>query len=400
MTQTPDEEEEETTTNGGSTARKAWYAGHADSENAISAAFRGVPGVPHGGSQSVTHADISGSMDWCWCGLPFDHDWPGKADGRKHPRKESPVTTPATEEQPRIERRALRAYHADLADIILTAVNEYGVKYRLTAHSVILFPPDKTQPYAINARNGDRQVKGARTWFARHCVPLDKPIKEAAKPAPSTKPVDEETVKELAEMINSEEHLPKDEPAKAPQPAKKTMAKTVKKATAPPAEQPAEPVPTEPQPKSEDDWVPYWTGKSKNERKQHPYALTNGTQVKCPEHGWIGLPTGLGGHTRTHHTDTTTLWGPDAKKKAIETFHTGRLGQKVEEAIGLLQEAIGVEPQKVDTAAKDAEIATLGKQNGDLKMENAVLKQEVEDLKTRITDMETKAALAREALGL
>jgi hypothetical protein len=342
-------------------------------------------------------------MDWCWCGLPFDHDWPGKADGRKHPRKESPVTTPATEEQPRIERRALRAYHADLADIILTAVNEYGVKYRLTAHSVILFPPDKTQPYAINARNGDRQVRGARTWFARHCVPLDKPIKEAAKPAPSTKPVDEEAVKELAEMINSEEHLPKDEPAQAPQPAKKTMAKT-KKAVAPPAEQPAEPAATEPVSQGEDDWVPYYVGKSKGTRKQHPFYVVNSAgQVKCTKcegQPVIGTGRSAGGHTRTHHTDTTTLWGPDAKKKAIETFHTGKLGQKVEEAIGLLQEAIGVEPQQVDTSAKDAEIATLGKQNGDLKMEVAVLKQQVEDLTTKITDMETKAALAREALGL
>jgi hypothetical protein len=22
----------------------------------------------------------------CWCGGPFEHDWPGKADGAPHPR--------------------------------------------------------------------------------------------------------------------------------------------------------------------------------------------------------------------------------------------------------------------------------------------------------------------------
>lgn len=22
----------------------------------------------------------------CWCGLAFGHDWPGKADGKPHPR--------------------------------------------------------------------------------------------------------------------------------------------------------------------------------------------------------------------------------------------------------------------------------------------------------------------------
>jgi hypothetical protein len=383
-----DEDEEETTTDGGSTARKAWYAGHAEAEHGISAAYRGVPGVPHGGSQTVKPEQTAGSMDLCWCGQPFDHDWPGKADGRRHPKESQMTTTPAsTEEQPRIERRALRAYHADLADIILTAVNEYGVKYRLTAHSVILFPPDKTQPYAINARNGDRQVRGARTWFARHCVPLDKPIKEAAKPAPSTKPVDEEAVKELAEMINSEEHLPKDEPAKAEPPAVK-------------AETPVEPPDGEPA--SSEEWMPYFVGKSKAERKQHPFYVVNAQgQLKCTKcDEVIGTSRSAGGHTRTHHTDTESLWGKEAKQKAIQTFHSGKLGKQVEDAIKLLQSAIGVEPEQVDTSAKDAEIKTLGKQNGDLKMEVAVLKQQVEDLTTKIADMETKAALAREALGL
>ena len=108
MTKRPDEEEEEETTNGGSTIHKAWYAGHAESEHGISAAFRGVPGVPHGGSKTVTHADIAGSMDWCWCGQPFDHDWPGKSDGRDHP-KENKMTTPATNRGTASDREACTA---------------------------------------------------------------------------------------------------------------------------------------------------------------------------------------------------------------------------------------------------------------------------------------------------
>lgn len=415
MTQRDEEEEEEQRKRAASPTHKAWFAGHADAEHAISAGFRGVPGVPHGGSQTVTHHDITGSMDLCWCGLQFDHDWPGKADGRKHPRKEQKVTpTPTTtEEQPRIERRALRAYHADLADIILSAVNDYHVRYRITAHSVILFPPDKTAPYAINARNGDRQVKPAMKWFGQHCVPQDISIKQAAKPAPSTKPVDEDTVKELAEMLNSEEHLPKadstpDEPATtqpviAP-PAKKTMSKTAKKPVETPTEKPAEP----PAEQAAEEWVPYLKSKS---QEVHPDFLINETtgKVKCKRCGDIlAGRTSTAGHLRTHHSDTSTLWGPEAKAKANNTYFTNKAKGQVVDAIAMLQNAIGVEPPKpVDTSAQDAETRELRtknealvKENGNLKMEVAVLENERDELRTKITDMETKAALAREALGL
>lgn len=27
-----------------------------------------------------------GSREICWCGLVRNHDWPGRADGEKHPR--------------------------------------------------------------------------------------------------------------------------------------------------------------------------------------------------------------------------------------------------------------------------------------------------------------------------
>lgn len=428
-----EEEEEETTTNGGSTARKAWYAGHAEAEHGISAAFRGVPGVPHGGSQTVTHADIAGSMDWCWCGQPFDHDWPGKADGRKHPRKEQEVTSTSTEteEQPRIERRALRAYHADLADIILSAVNDYGNKYRITAHSVIIFPLDGTKPYAINARNGDRQVKAAKNWFVRHCVPLDKPIKDAAKPAVSNRPVDEDAVKELAEMINSEEHLPKDESAAsppaepAPPAAKKAMSKTAKKVVPPqpPAEEPkasdfegVQGVQPSDVAAASDEWVPYRTGKGKGkskhaEGKEHPFYLTNGVDVKCPEHNWVGPPKSTGGHTRTHHTDTTTLWGPKAKEKGVQTYFTNKAHGQVKEAITILQNAMGIEPPKAaDTSALEAEIRDLKAQVKELSSGPATVKDlakqleemtaERDALETKLSDQETKMALAREAFGL
>lgn len=421
MTKQPDEEDEEKSTNVGALTRKAWFAGHADIESRFDSSYRGVPGVRHGGSKTVKAEHTRGSMDFCWCGLQLDHDWPGKALGRKHPPKEAdmPATTP--EEQPRIERRALRAYHADLADIILTAVNEYGTKYRITAHSVILYPLDQTKPYAINARNGERQVKGARVWFAKHCVPPDISIRDA-KPAPSNKPVDEEAVKELAEMLNSEEHLVHDQPAEAQaetpqQPAKKAMSKTAKKVVAkkPPAQVAEE---TEEYLKTGDlpeqaveEWVPYVKGKGKGKPEVSTRYVINGKgDVKCLEcegHPVIGTARSTGGHSRTHHTDTTTLWGPEAKNKATNTFFTNRATGQVEAGVKMIQEALGLIPPAVDTSAQDAETRelrakneALTKENGNLKMDVAVLEADRDDLKQKVADIETKQALAREALGL
>lgn len=398
MTGTRDEDEEDVATK----VRKAWWAGHEDAADNFGAGFRAVPSVPHGGNKTVSPDETAGSMDLCWCGLPFDHDWPGKSEGRRHPRKESEnVNTPVpTEEQPRIERRALRAYNADLVDVILTAVNEYHAKYRLTAHSVILFPLDGTEPYAINARNGERQIKRAKQWFVRHIVPTEQPIKEVKK-AVSTKPVDEETVHELAEVLNSEEHLPKakeDTPKAAPAkkaPAKKApaMAKT-----AGPPELPPEPPKPDPEPGGDEDWRPYLGYKGRaNEVVMKRYVINAKGEVKCLEcdgQPIIGGVRSTGGHSRTHHTDTTSLWGPDAKKKALDTHFTNKARGEITKAIETLQAAIGVEPPKpVDTSALDAQIK-------ELKEQLVKVTADRDDLKTKLADIETKFALAREAFSL
>src|SRR5215510_7678716 len=150
----PDEEDDEDdleTPKSGRRGRPSSYFSDRNPDN-FSGSFRGTRPAPHGGQASVRPEDTAGSHDLCWCGLPFDHDWPGKAEGSRHPRKEpTTMAAPASDEVPRIERRALRAYHADLVDVITTAVNEYHVKYRVTSRSVILFPPDGSAPYTIHA---------------------------------------------------------------------------------------------------------------------------------------------------------------------------------------------------------------------------------------------------------
>lgn len=395
-----DDEDEEETASGARGRPNAWFAEHG-ADN-FGGGFRGTRPAPHGGSITVSPDDTAGSLDLCWCGLPFNHDWPGKALGRKHPREEPIMMQPDESAPQRIERRILRAYHEDLIDLIMKAINEYGVKYRLTNSSVILFPPDGTPPYAVHRRNGDRQRKAAQTWFVRHCVPLEKitsakpPRKRAAKKS-QPEVIDPQVIQQLAETVNSEEHMvQRSKPRKAttkPDPVPEPVVE--------------EPVAEEPvaadfagvqgvQPSdvaAAEEWVPYLKAKS---QEVHPDFLINEAtgKVKCKRCGAIlAGRTSTAGHLRTHHSDTSTLWGPEAKAKAIETYHNTKLGRKVEEAVAMLQEAMGVAPQS-------AEIQAVTKERDKLLDRVAELEIQVKGLEKQVDDMNAKAALAREALGL
>lgn len=407
MTTRPDDDDEdEKVVDVAAISRRAWFAGRQDgAEGGLeSSAFRGVPTVPHGGSQAVRPEDTGGSYEYCWCGLVFDHDWPGKALGAPHPQKEPPMNQQVEGSTPRLTRSKLRAYHADLVDVILTAVNQYGVKYRLTGTKILLFPPDGTSPITINAANSDRQRRKVQQWFVRHCVPLDQPVKKSES---AHQEVDADVVKELAEVLDSEEHLKKlDEPAKkaAPAPAMVATKKAPAK-KAPAAQPPAEPetevaTPQVIDPNGEPgEWVPYMYPKGKLPQKPHEYFITNGVEVKCSIDGMVIAkgPAGTGGHTRTHHTDTTTLWGPEAKAKANESAAVTRLSRKVEGAIEELQKAIGVKPGG-DTTELTKERDKLASEKSVLQTENAALKAEVRDLKKQIEDRDAKAELLREAI--
>ena len=172
--QIDEEEEEEKKTPG---RPSAWWAEHkndvaeaTDRAATFDGAVRGVRQGTHGGQATVRPEDTTGSLTYCWCGLPFDHDWPGKDRGRKHPREVSGMTAATAGAEQRIERRNLRAYNDDLVDVIVEAVNGYHARYRMQKNGIVLFPPDGTQGITLNARASARQVKSARLWFLRHCV--------------------------------------------------------------------------------------------------------------------------------------------------------------------------------------------------------------------------------------
>jgi hypothetical protein len=316
----------------------------------------------------VRPEDTKGSITYCWCGLPFDHDWPGKERGRKHPRGEAMSTAPNTTEN-RIERRQLRAYDDDLADVIVEAVNGYNARYRFQKNGVVLFPPDGTQGITLHARSSSRQVKSARLWFLRHCVGVGedgKPVNPmVADPTvlveDHRKRVDRvreearaEALETLAEMKQGPQESSLSEPEQ-------------------PTEQPAD---------DPDEWRPYVhrDGETVNEVFE-----TNGTIYRCkvckgtPDAYQTTGPRGIGGHVRAKHRDPDTLHGPEARARAVETKRVKRLTRQVEDAVKILNDALGVTDESRQIEA--------------LRAENEALRQRAEEAEARL-------ALVQEAFRL
>jgi hypothetical protein len=88
--------------------------------------------------------DTLGSQDVCWCGEPFNHEWPGKADGAEHPKEGDDVK----------ERRDE-----------LTALLEQGAPYapeqlrRIAELMELLYSDEKARPWWERAAEaGDRDA--------------------------------------------------------------------------------------------------------------------------------------------------------------------------------------------------------------------------------------------------
>lgn len=260
MSDLSDEEEEEVQPRSSRRITPEWL------RDTYSASFRAVPGV-HRGAQTVHDDDTIGSLAECWCGEPFDHDWPGKAQGRKHP-KGSNVQETAT-----IDRNSLRGYHSAIQDFILHEVRVNDLKFRKQANAILLYPPDGSQPITVYARNNDKQLRSLASWHQKH-------VESVLHPASKT--VDKEAVRKVAAVLNDPvEHPEKPEPEPAPEPP------------APPVVTPAETV---------EGWSQYFGSKGDPIEGM----VTDGTKVKCSlcedtDHPWSGAPTGVGGHRRTWH---------------------------------------------------------------------------------------------------
>src|SRR5215831_2740068 len=132
------------------------------------------------GAQYVHPADTLGDLEHCWCGDLVDHDWPGKDHGAPHPHEhernlqvvvvneERPDPTP---EWRRIERGALRGFHATLKNFLTQCVNRDLLPWRAINNGILLFPPDGSNAISVYCRNNDTQMRALNTWYQAHVEP-------------------------------------------------------------------------------------------------------------------------------------------------------------------------------------------------------------------------------------
>lgn len=385
MSQNGEEEVEGTSTTGG--RPNAYWADvrakqelEALREQGYGGDFRAIK-MPKAGPKRVSAKETIGDYDTCWCGQPEGHDWPGKDKGRKHPKtiktkEDTEVSAVAHDEAPSITRRELRAYHEDLIDVVVRAVNDYGVRYRLRNNGVLLYPPDGSTPYTINARNSDSQVRQARRWFVTHVVGVQEgkghPL--VKDPEPLAEDIDmREKARLLAEKMNSEEHPVPEEP-EPETPSQRRARKAQERAEAAAKVTPA-PKPTPP-PKAvaesvaqareevemeavgevnreapedfhvretgdyEDGWRMWTTGHG----DPRPDWETDGTWIRCRRCGWSTTAgRRIASHAITRHDKVIQekLWGAGAQDAKRETRARNRMVAEVETAIKVLSRAIG-----------------------------------------------------------
>lgn len=346
-----------------------------------SAAYRGLPSPPHGGSRTVSPDQTLGTLSECWCGLPREHDWPGKDAGRPHPRTEAQRRQHEQQQQEEegmsaelaLGRRDLRAYHRDLQDLVITATNKLGCTFRLGRNNVILYPPDGTPPYTVHARNNSRQVESFKLWLARHTSdqPADRPADDL-----------DDALTELAHQVNDPVEHPttaRQEPEDRPQqPASPSAGETP--TSAPPAPQRAT---------QQSEWREYLT----RDESQPTGFETNGHLYRCieclgtPREYVANNPRGIGGHNRMHHRDTSNLRGPEARAKATETRRLNRMTEQVEQAYETLGTALGVSTHNDALTQRIAE----------LEARIVVLQGQRDSEAEARAEAESKLALMREA---
>lgn len=366
----PEEEEEEQASS--TKGRPNSYFAHLRDEDpdAYDARFRAVPSPGRGGAKHVGPEQTLGTEEFCWCSQPAGHDWPGKDSGVPHP------TEGELAEQPYIQRKSLSAYHRNLADLLVQAVNHRGCRYRTGKNSIILYPPDGSEPYTVHARSSDRQVKTFAAWYEKHVIaPL---FAEAATDTEGSASTEELT--RLAQQVNDPVEHPDPPKVKAPTPA-------------PPAKKAAPPRSvTEP-----GGWGPYVN----RENEQHEHVEHDGHgHFRCrtclgTESAWSGEVNGVGGHVRMWHRDRSGLYTPEAEQKRAESRARNAVENEVKVAMRALARIIGVEtvdPKKIRDL--EAEVRSLREENGRLKRGGA----DVDAANRRADEAEARLALIQEAM--
>lgn len=376
----------------------AWFVEHGG--EGYGGNFRAVPS-PHGGTKHVSTEDILGDIDTCWCGLPADHDWAGKSEGRKHPRKVDGVTAvKAEQEKPRLERRDITGFHKDLQDIMLAAVNEFGVRYRLgagNAGAILLYAPDGSPPMRVSPRKADSGFAPTlRRWFIQHVSQDEARAKKAfnslvadpGKVLPALEVAQEDAIRRLAEMVNGPEHPIPEKPAEDPVP---TPADVAKKA------QPAPPADVQ---VPESEWVTYINHDGNPDDRYQQQDQPDGTKryrcrhcVGTDKHYETAHSRGLGGHWRTRHVDDD-FWGKEVSAKRVEGNRLTRLRADVQAGLELIANAVGMETGDTD------KIRTLEKQVAEYKKKYLDIATLLTEAEHERDEYKAKIEIMKEAMGL
>lgn len=243
-----------------------------------------------------------------------------------------------------LERRDLRAYHRKLQDFLIKCTNLDGIPYRRTRNSVILYPLDQSPSITVHARNSERQLRSLNQWYAKHGP--TKP--EVQVPAVSVVEDPQDGIELVVETPSVTEPEPIPDPHEDP-----------------------------------DHWSQHYSDKG------DPVEgfVTDGYWYRCtlcadtPDEFLVADSRGIGGHRRMKHSDTTAMFGPEAREKATDTRRFNRLSRQIEESITTLAHSIGWQVGP-DQSARLAE----------LELENA-------DLRQRCEEAEARLALLREAMG-
>lgn len=279
----------------------------------------------------IANADDGSVVTACPCGMPKMHQLLGTPCGDIEAMERKMAE--ATPTNAHLERRDLRAFHRKLQDFCLRVCNVEGYAYRRSRNAIIIYPPDGSEPITIHARNTERQLRSINQWYAKH--------------NPSVTEVSADT----------------------------TVDVTVTPAT-------LYPLPT-PVIHDPDDWQTHF---SDNGDPVENFE-TNGHVWRCrlcvgtPDAYESSSPTGIGGHNRMKHSDTTSMFSPEARAKGIDTKRFNRLSRQIESAVVTLAGSIGWE-------------AGPGVQE---KM--AALEAENADLRRKLGEAEARLALMREAMN-
>ena len=244
----------------------------------------------------------------------------------------------------RVERKHLKAFPASVTDMVMSLVNECGVKCKLVdGGHLFLYPPDgKSRPFKIAAsRPGPVQVKYLEKFALDYDIkPKEKPVSQQVKPKP-------------------------EEPTRFQPVSRPTSPKVALPSTPEPVVQEAPAV-----------------------AASEPL---KGALFPCPHEGCTFVATssnGIGGHAKVH-----------VRQAQIEQARKGEtvLRDAVSEAMQTLSLAAGIplgasKEQEDEIAALKAEVQSLKREVGRVVMER-------DDALRKQDEAETRLALIKEAMG-